>query len=79
VQGHRGDLHLEGSRRFRNIEQAAYRRLVMLDGAHTLSDLAAMRSNRLEPLRGDRAGQYSIRVNDQWRICLCGAEMTRGT
>jgi proteic killer suppression protein len=61
-------FHLEG--RFRNIEQAACRRSVMLDGAHTLSDLAAMRSNRLEPLRGDRAGQYSIRVNDQWRICF---------
>jgi proteic killer suppression protein len=63
-------FHLKGSRRFRNIEQAAYRRLVMLDGAQTLSDLAAMRSNRLESLRGDRAGQYSIRVNDQWRICF---------
>lgn len=63
-------FHLEGSRKFRNIEQAAYRRLVMLDGAQTLSDLAAMRSNRLEPLRGDRAGQYSIRINDQWRICF---------
>jgi proteic killer suppression protein len=63
-------FHLQGSRKFRNIEQAAYRRLVMLDGAQTLSDLAAMRSNRLEPLRGDRTGQYSIRVNDQWRICF---------
>ena len=49
-------FHLEGSRKFRNIEQAAYRRLVMLDGAQTLSDLAAMRSNRLEPLRGDLVG-----------------------
>jgi len=63
-------FHLEGSRKFRNIEQAAYRRLVMLDGAHTLADLAAMRSNHLESLRGSRAGQYSIRVNDQWRICF---------
>jgi toxin HigB-1 len=42
----------------------------MLDAAQKLSDLAAIRSNRLERLRGDRAGQYSIRVNDQWRICL---------
>ena len=58
-----------GSRKFRNIEQAAYRRLVMLDGALTLQDLAAIRSNHLEPLRGNRAGQYSIRVNEQWRIC----------
>jgi proteic killer suppression protein len=63
-------FHLEGSRRFRNIEQAAYWRLVMLDGVQALSDLTAMRSNRLEPLRGGRAGQYSIRVNDQWRICF---------
>ncbi len=63
-------FHLEGSRGVRNIEQAAYRRLVMLDGAQTLSDLTAMRSNRLEPLRGNRTGQHSIRVNDQWRICF---------
>jgi proteic killer suppression protein len=42
----------------------------MLDGAQTLPDLTAMRSNRLESLRGVRAGQYSIRVNDQWRICF---------
>lgn len=67
-------FHLEGGRRFRQIEQAAYRRLVMLDGAHTLSDLAAMRSNRLESLHGDRAGQYSIRINDQWRICFVWRE-----
>ena len=63
-------FHLEGSRKFRNIEQAAYRRLVMLDGAQALSDLTAIRSNRLEALRGDRVGQYSIRVNEQWRICF---------
>jgi proteic killer suppression protein len=63
-------FHLEGSRKFRNIEQAAYRRLVMLDGAQALSDLTAIRSNRLEALRGDRAGQHSIRVNQQWRICF---------
>jgi len=63
-------FHLEGSRKFRNIEQAAYRRLVMLEGAQALSDLTAIRSNRLEALRGDRVGQYSIRVNEQWRICF---------
>ena len=63
-------FHLEGSRKFRNIEQAAYRRLVMLDGARALADLRAIRSNRLEALRGDRAGQYSIRVNEPWRICF---------
>jgi len=63
-------LRLESSRRFRNIEQAAYRRLVMLNGAKRLLDLAAIRSNHLEALAGSRAGQHSIRVNDQWRICF---------
>jgi len=58
-------FHLEGSRKFRNIEQAAYRRLVMLEGAQALSDLTAIRRNRLEALRGDRVGQHSIRVNEQ--------------
>ena len=46
----------------------------MLDSARTLTDLAAMHSNRLEALRGGRAGQYSIRVNDQWRICFVWRE-----
>lgn len=42
----------------------------MLDAAETLKDLRTPPGNRLEPLRGDRAGQYSIRVSDQWRICF---------
>lgn len=63
-------FHLVGSRKFRNIEQAAYRRLVMLDGAQALSDLTAIRSNRLEALRGDLASKHSIRVNEQWRVCF---------
>lgn len=42
----------------------------MLDSAKSLGDLAAIRSNRLEPLLGNRAGQHSIRVGDQWRICF---------
>jgi toxin HigB-1 len=67
-------FHLEGSRKFRNIEQAAYRRFVMLDGARTLADLRAIRSNHLEALLGDRAGQFSIRVNDQWRLCFAWRE-----
>jgi proteic killer suppression protein len=41
-----------------------------LDGAESLQDLRALRSNRLEALKGDRAGQFSIRINDQWRICF---------
>ena len=48
----------------------AVRRLALLDGAETLADLAALRSNRLELLRGDRAGQHSIRINAQWRVCF---------
>jgi len=48
----------------------ANRKLLMLDAAETLSDLRVPPGNRLEMLRGDRAGQHSIRINDQWRICL---------
>ncbi|MBF9058554.1 excinuclease ABC subunit A [Rhodobacterales bacterium HKCCSP123] len=57
-------------RRFAHIERAALRKLAMLDAAHVLDDLRAPPGNRLEALRGDRAGQYSIRVNDQYRICF---------
>jgi proteic killer suppression protein len=46
------------------------RRLQELDAASNLGDLAARPGNRLEALRGDRRGQWSIRVNDQWRICF---------
>jgi toxin HigB-1 len=42
----------------------------MIHNAQTLGDLRAPPSNRLEPLSGDRRGQYSIRINDQWRICF---------
>ena len=42
----------------------------MLDAATSLADLSQIPGNRLEALKGDRAGQYSIRVNDQWRICF---------
>ena len=48
----------------------AARRLTLLDSAETLQDLAALPSNRLEALRGDRGGQYSIRITAQWRICF---------
>lgn len=46
------------------------RKLVALDAAESLDDLRIPPGNRLEQLRGDRAGQYSIRVNDQWRVCF---------
>jgi toxin HigB-1 len=45
-------------------------RLERLDAATSLKDLAALPGNRLEALRGNRQGQYSIRINDQWRICF---------
>ena len=53
-----------------DIQRAAYRKLAILDAAVALSDLRVPPGNRLEKLSGDRAGQYSIRVNDQWRICF---------
>ena len=50
--------------------KSARRKLVMIDNAGTLSDLRAPPANRLELLKGDRAGQHSIRINDQYRICF---------
>lgn len=55
---------------FHGIAERAARRLTLLDSAETLRDLAALPSNRLETLRGDRAGQHSIRINRQWCICF---------
>ena len=55
---------------FQGFTDQAARRLTLLDSAETLRDLVALPSNRLEALRGDRAGQHSIRVNVQWRICF---------
>ena len=52
------------------MQQAALRKLRMLDSAVSLQDLAVLPGNRLEMLRGNRKGQCSIRVNDQWRICF---------
>ncbi|MDE2901344.1 MAG: type II toxin-antitoxin system RelE/ParE family toxin [Chloroflexota bacterium] len=57
-------------REFRGFARQAVRRLTMLDNAETLGDLAGLGSNRLERLYGDRNGQYSIRINQQWRICF---------
>jgi toxin HigB-1 len=53
-----------------DIQQVALRKLRMLNRAETLQDLRVPPANRLERLIGDREGQYSIRVNDQWRICF---------
>jgi toxin HigB-1 len=60
----------EAVRAFQAFEQQAERRLAILNAAPSLETLRALPSNRLEALRGDRAGQYSIRVNQQWRICF---------
>lgn len=57
-------------RRFSGIERQALKRLRILDSALNLQVLATLPSNRLEALKGDRKGQYSIRINDQWRICF---------
>ena len=55
---------------FQGFEQQAARRLSILNAARSLETLRVLRGNRLEALRGDRAGQYSIRINSQWRICF---------
>jgi proteic killer suppression protein len=56
--------------RFRAIERQARRKLMLLDAASALSDLRRPPGNRLEALKGERRGQHSIRINDQWRICF---------
>lgn len=57
-------------KRFRAIETVATRKLAMLDAAKTLDFMRSPPGNRLEALRGDRAGQWSVRINDQWRLCF---------
>jgi len=53
-----------------DVQRVAQRKLRMLDPAEDLKDVSVPPGNRLEKLRGDREGQYSIRINDQWRICF---------
>jgi toxin HigB-1 len=53
-----------------DIQQIALRKLRMINNARTINDLRVPPANRLEKLVGNRAGQYSIRINDQWRICF---------
>jgi toxin HigB-1 len=60
----------EFSRKFQSIAPVAKRKLDHIHAAAALSDLGAIPGNRLEALAGNRKGQYSIRVNDQWRICF---------
>jgi len=56
--------------RFRNIERIARRKLLQLHAATELASLRIPPGNRLEALKGDRKGQHSVRVNDQWRVCF---------
>jgi len=58
------------SRKFGGIQRIALRKLLVLDAAGSLNDLRIPPSNRLEKLVGDRQGQHSVRINDQWRICF---------
>jgi len=64
-------LFLGGTpKRLANIAKVARRKLDMIDNAARVGDLLAPPGNRLENLKGNRAGQYSVRINDQWRICF---------
>jgi proteic killer suppression protein len=69
-QAHQGFRRRQASEGFSGIELAARLKLDRLEAATILKDLGALPGNRLEALAGDRKGQYSIRINDQWRICF---------
>ena len=60
----------EKIRQWEPFRRQAEKRLRILDAATSLGDLAALNSNRLEALKGNRKGQHSIRINDQWRVCF---------
>ncbi len=63
-------FHYQSVKRFRSFERIALRKLTQLDAALILSDLKVPPGNKLEALKGDREGQHSIRINDQFRICF---------
>jgi proteic killer suppression protein len=58
------------SRRFSSIERIAFRKLRQIESVDRIEELSVPPGNRLEKLRGDRQGQWGIRINDQWRICF---------
>lgn len=67
--------HGQSSKRLpQDIQQIARRKLRMINNARSLNDLRVPPANRLEALRGKRAGQHSVRINDQWRICFHWSE-----
>jgi len=76
----RTELFAKGEfvRAFQGFDRQGWKRLEILDAAVTLADLAGLPSNRPEALSGDRAGQYSIRINQQWRICFEWSESASG-
>ena len=66
-----GIFRLERSKKFpREMQQLALRKLKMINRSESINDLRIPPANRLEKLRGDRKGQWSIRINDRWRICF---------
>ncbi len=65
-----GLFHSQAISRFKNIERVARRKLLQLHAATELASLRIPPGNKLEALKGGRAGQHSIRVNDQWRVCF---------
>ena len=65
-------------KQFSGFARQAEVRLDRLDAATSLADLAALPGNRLEVLKGDRAGQFSVRINDRWRICFAWPEGSPG-
>ena len=67
-------FHRLASKRFKAVGRVGLRKLMQLHAAVELRDLVAPPGNRLEPLRGDRKGQHSIRISDQWRICFVWKE-----
>jgi len=67
-------FHGLSSRRFQEVQRIAQRKLKQLNAAAQLRDLAMFPGNHLEALKGNRRGQYSIRINDQYRICFAWSE-----
>jgi len=67
-------FHSHAAPRFKRIERVARRKLLQLHAATDLSNLRIPPGNRLEALQGDRGGQHSIRINDQWRLCFIWRE-----
>jgi toxin HigB-1 len=68
-------FHRQSAQKFAaNLRRIAQRKLLLLDAAERLDDLRVSPGNRLEKLAGDRKGQHSIRINDQWRICFRWSE-----